>query len=232
MWKLVEVSLIHDGCWSELSAYHVGELVGNLSLMMYPITKKSDASVFVKSGKESDFLEMKQALKASKSVVKLNNISKVSVSRSNEIHYINFMGIYDGTIATILYESLSPFYHYYFKNGYEYWTFIARSNEHFNEVVKKIKEVSTIKSMETKIIDAKKIGYFLVSPIIQFLNSYLTQIQLNSVSLAYRRGYYDIPHQTTIPQLSKVMNISPSTASQRLSSSEKKIMELLFSFNF
>ncbi len=227
-WKLVNASLIHDNCWSELTSFHEYEFVGDVTLTMYPDNKTSDASVFVKSSNENDFHELRQALRTNKSIVKVNKVLKIKNSKHNHLNYVNFTGIYGDTIATILYEARSPFFKYYFKNGIEYWSFLVRSNEHLSGITEKIKQLSTIKYMETENIGFNNTGPFLSDQLIQFLHSYLTQTQLDVVFIANRNGYYDFPHQITISELAEIMNISPSTLNQHLRNSEKKIMEFLF----
>ena len=227
-WKLVNASLIHDNCWSEFTSYHEYEIVGDVGLTMHPDNKTSDASVFVKSSNENEFSELRQALRTSRSIVRVNKVLKIKNSKHNHLNYVNFTGIYGNTIATILYEARSPFFKYYFKNGIEYWSFLVRSNEHFAEIIEKIKQLSTIKHIGKEKIGIDNTGPFLSDQFIQFLHSYLTQTQLNVVFTAYRNGYYDSPHQVTISELAERMKISPSTLNQHLRSSEKKIMEFLF----
>jgi predicted DNA binding protein len=199
-----------------------------MGLIMYPDNKTSVASIFEKSSGENDFLELRQALKTSKSVVRVNNVIRIKNSKHLHLNYVNFTGIYGDTIATILYEYRSPFFKYYFKNGVEYWSFFANSNEHFALIMEKIKELSTVKHEETEKIGINNIGASLSDILSQLLHSYMTQTQLNIISTAYRKGYYNFPHQVTISELAKMISISPSTLNQNLRISEKKIMDLLF----
>ncbi|MEM3831985.1 MAG: helix-turn-helix domain-containing protein [Thermoprotei archaeon] len=53
----------------------------------------------------------------------------------------------------------------------------------------------------------------------------LTPRQLQALILAYKRGYFDVDRQITLTEISKLMNISPSSAQEILRRALKKVVE-------
>jgi predicted DNA binding protein len=58
--------------------------------------------------------------------------------------------------------------------------------------------------------------------------SVITRRQEEVVSIALKSGYYDYPRRTTIRDLAKRMNVSPSTLGEILQRAEKNIVEAYF----
>ncbi len=63
-------------------------------------------------------------------------------------------------------------------------------------------------------------------------NALLTQRQPNIIQQAFENGYYDYPKKTTIKELSKLFDISPSTLGEILQRGEKKVIYEYFRNNF
>ncbi len=57
----------------------------------------------------------------------------------------------------------------------------------------------------------------------------LTSRQEEIVKAAFEKGYYDYPKKTTMKELARIFDISPSTLSEILQRGEKKVMGWYFS---
>ena len=55
--------------------------------------------------------------------------------------------------------------------------------------------------------------------------NHLTERQREAVSLAYERGYFDVPKQVTLVELAEELNITPQTLSRHIRISVQKIIE-------
>jgi predicted DNA binding protein len=198
---------------------------------MYPSNKYSDASVLVKIKNAKDFMELKNKLTNTISVKQINRIINLANVRNNHLKFLNFTGIYGDTIATILYENKTPSYWYFFVDGIEHWDFIARSKIEYESISEKIEKIATIKSSRCMNIaknhnvpfDSRKISFAIIP--------YLTNLQSETILMAYRQGYYDIPKKITIKELSQLTGQSPSTIDLYLRNSEKKIMDFVLKSN-
>lgn len=57
--------------------------------------------------------------------------------------------------------------------------------------------------------------------------NHLTERQREAVSLAYERGYFDVPKQVTLSELAEELNITPQTLSRHIRISVQKIIETI-----
>jgi len=197
-------------------------------LTLFPLDNSSDASVLIKTKNTQDFMELRNKLSSTVSVKQINRIMNIANVRNNHVKFLNFMGIYGDTIATILYKNKTPSYWYFFIDGIEHWDFIARSKVEYESILRNIENIATIKSSkcislskdQSTPLDLRKISFAIIP--------YLTNLQAEAILTAYRHGYYDIPKKITIKELARLTGKSLSTIDLYLRNSEKKIMDLVF----
>ena len=225
--SVVHAKLKHDGCWSELTESHEDYFVSDVSLSMNRQAKSSSASVLIRVPRHDDFMEFKNAIKRSKSITSINQILNISRSRNNHLNFLNFSGIYGNTIATIIYENGSPYFHYHFENGIEYWTFLVNSRKILSDITERFSQISTIKSIEAERISNDMVIRILSENSTSLIQAFMTRLQWDILKKAYQSGYYEKPHMITTTELSQRVNLSPSTVNDHLRTIEKKIMDLL-----
>ncbi|MCL4336201.1 MAG: helix-turn-helix domain-containing protein [Candidatus Thermoplasmatota archaeon] len=225
--SVVHAKLKHDGCWSELTESHEDFFVSNVNLSMNSLEKSSSASVLIRVPRQNDFMEFKNAIKRSNSIRSINQILNISNSRNNHLNFLNFSGIYGNTIATIIFEEGSPYFHYHFENGIEYWTFLVNSRNILSEITERFSQISTIKSLEVERISNDMILRILSENSTSLVQAFMTKLQWDILKNAYRSGYYEKPHKISTTELSKRVARSPSTVNDHLRTIEKKIMDIL-----
>lgn len=232
-WFQCNLRLVHDDCWSHITSNLDDIYVIDAGLTLYPYDKSSDASVLIKTKNSQDFIELRNKLTNTVSIKQINRIMNIANVRNNHVKFLNFTGIYGDTIATILYENKTPSYWYFFTDGIEYWDFMARSKVEYEDILKNIENIATIKSSKCTSIsknqnvplDLRKISFAIIP--------YLTNLQAETILTAYKHGYYDIPKRVTIKELAQLTGKSPSTIDLYLRNSEKKIMDfVLKSYDF
>ena len=125
----------HDGCWSEITSSMEGTTIIDMNLSVNPAQKTSNASVMLNVPRHVDLHTLKSFIRHGKSGRSVKEMVDLSKSRNHNLSFVNFVGVYEGTVAAVLYEEGSPFFRYFFENGKEYWTFTVYSNQQLEIII-------------------------------------------------------------------------------------------------
>jgi predicted DNA binding protein len=100
------------------------------------------------------------------------------------------------------------------KDGHVEWKLITGEKGSLLELIKKLEGMGC----EVELKKSRKLTK----------RALLTERQEQIVRIAFEKGYFDVPKNTTIDGLAKLFNISPSTLAEILQRGEKKIIDQYF----
>ncbi|BDC18284.1 helix-turn-helix domain-containing protein [Acidianus sp. HS-5] len=196
MLKKVKVTVKHEDCWTS----QVQFTARTLNLQVYPNKDYLRSRITIDTANRSVINEMNRC----KGILKINKI----IPNQNKM-LIDFLNIYKGSIAGILYDYEVLILKNEIVDRKEKWTFVAPRLS-VREIVNEIKGIA-------KVEDVKSEDYTLngIS---------LTDMEKRVLSLALSFGYLDYPKRSRTEDLAKLLNISKVTFLYHLRSAEKKIL--------
>ncbi len=224
---IVQMMIKHDGCWSEVTNSLEGTTIVDLNLSVNPAQKITNASVMLNVPKHADLPTLKHFITYGKSERSVKKIVDLSNARNHSLSFVNFVGVYEGTIAAVLYEEGSPFFRYFFENGKENWTFTVYSNRQLDAIKERLAGMATIYTLYAEKVSDTSVAKIAGWESEHLLKAYMTGIQWRTLLSAYNNGYYETPRKTTTSGISEILHLSPSTVNSYLRHIEKKIMEMI-----
>ena len=216
----------HDGCWSEITSSLESSSILDMNVSVNYVQGTTNASVMLNVPKNDDIRILKNFMRHGKSGRSVKAIVDLSKSRNHNLSFVNFIGVYKGTIVSVLYEEGSPFFRYFFENGKEYWTFIVYSNKQLDDIKERLSDMATIYTIHNEKASNDNIFRIVGGNPENLLRAYMTRIQRITLLTAYNNGYFEIPHEITTYEISEILHLSPSTANAYIRHSEKKIMDI------
>ncbi len=100
------------------------------------------------------------------------------------------------------------------ENGIQYHNILSPSSDSFRDLLTKLKERFTDVDIRT-----------LSSKPTETLQDFLTDKQFETLMLAYRRGYYEIPRKCTLEDIGKELGIKRVACQERIRRAELKIID-------
>lgn len=198
MLKRVEVLINHEDCWTP----HIPFTVYTINLEVYPHKNYLRSRILIDST-DKNILNL---MKAHKSVIKIIKKDKFKGGT-----YVDFLNIYKGSIAGLLYDREVLILNNVIKDGMEKWSFIASSKD-VREIINELRSLGKV--VNFKVIDFNPI----ITPV-------LTEMEKKVLTIAYTYGYLDYPRRTSADQLSELLNISKVTFLYHLRNAQRKIID-------
>ncbi|BCU71556.1 helix-turn-helix domain-containing protein [Stygiolobus caldivivus] len=198
MLKKVTVTVRHEDCWTSQVPFRAK----TISLQVYPNKHYLRSRIMIDLNDPDVVKEMGKC----KGVMKVN---KVMPNRDKTL--VDFLNVYKGSIAGILYDYEVLLLDNEIREGKEIWTFVVPRLS-IREIVNEIKNVSKVGEV--------KIDDYTPS------NVYLTDMERKVLLLALHSGYLDYPKKSKTEDLAKLLGISKVTFLYHLRTAEKKIISM------
>ncbi|MEL9970764.1 helix-turn-helix domain-containing protein [Metallosphaera sp.] len=195
--KKVTMTVKHEGCWTEdVNAHTV-----TLNLEVYP------EKGYLRSWLISDSRELKDRMRREPSVKK---ITRVYGGKDSTL--IDFLNVYEGSIAGALYALEVLIIGNHNKGGLEHWSFVTGQNS--------LSEIRSRISSLAKITDFRAEDYVLSYPS-------LTEMERRVLHLALDNGYLEYPREVDSERLAKVLGVSKVTFLYHWRNVQRKVMKYM-----
>lgn len=204
MLKRIRIVMAHEDCWSSkipYSAYTIDREV-------YPHKNYVRKRMIIES---TD----KTILKYMRSHPRILKI--VDVYKNRDSFYVDFLDMYKGSIAGLLYDKEALIVGFNIREGQEIWDFITHSKT-IREILNEFENVG-------KIIDLRIYDFD------GFLYPELTPNEKRILSLAYSYGYLDYPRRISADEMAEKLGISKVTFLYHLRTAQKKLAEFALKNN-
>jgi predicted DNA binding protein len=217
----LSVKLTHNCIFTDFS-----EAFGKKQLLHY-CSKFND--YLVVPGK----LNKGQKILAKENFGKFGNLEFRSIGKPSEHTYVTFDCVcdnYEEQYITPKIRALGgtiSFPHIYI-NGWEYYTVFTKSKDQANSVIEMLES-----EVEVQILDLKDLGddwLLTQSGILNQLITDLTPKQLNILTTAFEKGYYNIPRSIRTLDISEQLGITRYAVDKTLRSAENKIINYIMPF--
>ncbi|MDG6928267.1 MAG: helix-turn-helix domain-containing protein [Nitrososphaerota archaeon] len=225
---IAKLDVKHEKCWSELTERYEGSSIYSMNMIMDPNKKISYTVAYIKVQKKKELADFKKSIRENRYVGHIMDMRGIRNVINNISYYINFVGIYNDTIGSILFEEGALFNSFYFNDGIEHWVFMINSADRLQDILSKIKQLATITGLNVSKIDKDGIMYLNSIQARNILMPYLTDKQWDTLTKAFYRGYYNNPRNIKLSKLSEEFHVSPATLDERIRTSESKILDVLF----
>lgn len=195
MLKKVHLVLEHQGCWTKSSLW----TARTINLEVYP--EKGYLRSWILSSDPN--LAAKMRMEPS-----VKRINKVYRSKGEVI--IDFLNVYEGSVAGLLYSKEVLVLGNYNADGREVWSFVVGKNA-LSELRKEIAPLGKVVDMRVE----------------DFLPSFpnLTETERKVVRVAISGGYLDYPREVNAEELARTMNLSKVTFLYHWRNAQRKIMK-------
>jgi predicted DNA binding protein len=196
MLKKVTITVEHDNCWTSQVPFKAR----TLNLQVYPTKHYLRSRILI----DSSNLEVVKEMSKCKGVLKVNKV----ISSQNKT-LVDFLNVYKGSIAGILYDYEVLILDNEIRDGKEKWTFVAPRLS-VSEIVNEIKNVSKINQVMSEEYKPSTLS--------------LTDMERKVLLLALHSGYLDYPKRAKTKDLASLLGISKVTFLYHLRTAEKKII--------
>jgi len=196
MLKKVTITVEHDDCWTSQVPFKAR----TLNLQVYPTKHYLRSRILI----DSSNLEVIKEMSKCKGVLKVNKV----ISSQNKT-LVDFLNVYKGSIAGILYDYEVLILDNEIRDGKEKWTFVAPRLS-VSEIVNEIKNVSKINQVRSEEYKPSTLS--------------LTDMERKVLLLALHSGYLDYPKRAKTKDLASLLGISKVTFLYHLRTAEKKII--------
>ncbi|MDT7873689.1 MAG: helix-turn-helix domain-containing protein [Sulfolobaceae archaeon] len=196
MLKKVTITVEHDDCWTSQVPFKAR----TLNLQVYPTKHYLRSRILI----DSSNLEVVKEMSKCKGVLKVNKV----ISSQNKT-LVDFLNVYKGSIAGILYDYEVLILDNEIRDGKEKWTFVAPRLS-VSEIVNEIKNVSKINQIRSEEYKPSTLS--------------LTDMERKVLLLALHSGYLDYPKRAKTKDLASLLGISKVTFLYHLRTAEKKII--------
>ncbi|PVU68023.1 bacterio-opsin activator [Sulfolobus sp. SCGC AB-777_G05] len=196
MLKKVTITVEHDDCWTSQVPFKAR----TLNLQVYPTKHYLRSRILI----DSSNLEVVKEMSKCKGVLKVNKV----ISSQNKT-LVDFLNVYKGSIAGILYDYEVLILDNEIRDGKEKWTFVAPRLS-VSEIVNEIKNVSKINQVRSEEYKPSTLS--------------LTDMERKVLLLALHSGYLDYPKRAKTKDLASLLGISKVTFLYHLRTAEKKII--------
>jgi len=196
MLKKVTITVEHDDCWTSQVPFKAR----TLNLQVYPTKHYLRSRILI----DSSNLEVAKEMSKCKGVLKVNKV----ISSQNKT-LVDFLNVYKGSIAGILYDYEVLILDNEIRDGKEKWTFVAPRLS-VSEIVNEIKNVSKINQVRSEEYKPSTLS--------------LTDMERKVLLLALHSGYLDYPKRAKTKDLASLLGISKVTFLYHLRTAEKKII--------
>ncbi|MFP3233988.1 MAG: helix-turn-helix domain-containing protein [Sulfolobaceae archaeon] len=196
MLKKVTITVEHDDCWTSQVPFKAR----TLNLQVYPTKHYLRSRILI----DSSNLEIVKEMNKCKGVLKVNKV----ISSQNKT-LVDFLNVYKGSIAGILYDYEVLILDNEIRDGKEKWTFVAPRLS-VSEIVNEIKNVSKINQVRSEEYKPSTLS--------------LTDMERKVLLLALHSGYLDYPKRAKTKDLASLLGISKVTFLYHLRTAEKKII--------
>jgi predicted DNA binding protein len=196
MLKKVTITVEHDDCWTSQVPFKAR----TLNLQVYPTKHYLRSRILI----DSSNLEVVKEMSKCKGVLKVNKV----ISSQNKT-LVDFLNVYKGSIAGILYDYEVLILDNEIRDGKEKWTFVAPRLS-VSEIVNEIKNVSKINQVRSEEYKPSTLS--------------LTDMERKVLLLALHSGYLDYPKRAKTKDLASLLGISKVTFLYHLRTAEKKIL--------
>ena len=196
MLKKVTITVEHDDCWTSQVPFKAR----TLNLQVYPTKHYLRSRILI----DSSNLEVVKEMSKCKGVLKVNK----GISSQNKT-LVDFLNVYKGSIAGILYDYEVLILDNEIRDGKEKWTFVAPRLS-VSEIVNEIKNVSKINQVRSEEYKPSTLS--------------LTDMERKVLLLALHSGYLDYPKRAKTKDLASLLGISKVTFLYHLRTAEKKII--------
>ncbi|EHP70149.1 MAG: helix-turn-helix domain-containing protein [Metallosphaera yellowstonensis] len=195
MLKKVNLTLEHEGCWTESS----NETVRTINLEVYP------DKGYLRSWILSSEPNLAERMAREPTVKRVN---KVYSSRGEVI--VDFLNVYEGSVAGLLYSREVLILGNYNVGGREVWSFVAGKNA-LSELRREISSLGRVVDMRVE----------------DYLPSFpnLTEMERRVLKVAISRGYIDYPREVNAEELARMLNLSKVTFLYHWRNAQKKILK-------
>jgi len=196
MLKKVTMTVEHDDCWTSQVPFKAR----TLNLQVYPTKHYLRSRILI----DSSNLEIVKEMSKCKGVLKVNKV----ISSQNKT-LVDFLNVYKGSIAGILYDYEVLILDNEIRDGKEKWTFVAPRLS-VSKIVNEIKNVSKIDQVRSEEYKPSTLS--------------LTDMERKVLLLALHSGYLDYPKRAKTKDLASLLGISKVTFLYHLRTAEKKIL--------
>ncbi|MCG3109322.1 hypothetical protein L3N51_01612 [Metallosphaera sp. J1] len=193
--KKVTIGVIHDGCWTS----ETEERAITMNLEVYP------DKGYLRSWLVSPSRELGKRMASHRSVKKLN---RVYVNRGDTL--LDFLNVYEGSIAGLLYSKEVLILGNYNERGTEFWTFVTGSGT-LSELKGELSSLGKIVRIEVEDFSPSY--------------PYLTEMERKVFWMALNNGYLNYPREIEAEDLAKVLGVSKVTFLYHWRNAQRKILK-------
>ena len=212
-YEYVEVNfqMRHEKCWTEVTEeLHVN--IHTVSSNVYRDKNYISGTIEVKAESEKEFKKFLALFKRSHAINEVVMISS-NIYRRN-LYEVSFREQYNNMISAILYENNAIYHNDLISDNFEY--------------IMAIVPVETVKNLKSNLAELGEIPYFHMKTdmhtgrIDSVFN--LTDQEAFTVYMAYQNGYFNIPRQNYLNELSVITGLSKSALEEYMRKATSKIM--------
>ena len=196
MLKKVSVIVQHEDCWTSQVPFRAK----TLNLQVYPNKNYLRSRITIDSLNKDIINEMGKC----KGVIKINRIVP-----SQDTVLVDFLNVYKGSIAGILYDYEVLILGNEIREGKEKWIFVAPRLS-IKEIVDEIKNVGKVEDVKIEEYRLNEVS--------------LTDMEKKVLRLALSYGLLDYPKRSKTEDLAKMLGISKVTFLYHLRTAERKIL--------
>ncbi|QKQ99011.1 bacterio-opsin activator [Metallosphaera tengchongensis] len=193
--KKVTITLKHEDCWTS----DIEDRTVTLNLEVYPEKGYLRSWLLAPSGKFG------REFRGHNSVKKVNRVLE-----AKEYSLIDFLNIYEGSVAGILYNMEVLILGNYNVAGEETWSFVTGK--------------TTLNEVRGMLSSIGEVSAFLVEDYLPKF-PFLTDMERRAFSLALNRGYLEYPREVEAEDLARILGVSKVTFLYHWRNAQRKIMK-------
>lgn len=208
---LLQFKIKHYGCWSN-SIAETKSVAHTVLIKPFKERNYIFGAIEIQSQYLKGFKAFLRGFRSSKSIREILSLDVIDTRR--KIYRIMFKEKYDDMVSTVMYEHTSLFQSDYIDASGEQIIAIIPSGE-LTEVKRELESLG-------KVIDFKSKPADLTDFMGTDLN--LTAQERNALHWAYKYGYYQVPRDIHLEDVSRKLGISKSALAESLRKAESKVV--------